>query len=422
MPTRLRRALGPGVFFAHLPWPGIERQRGQRMGPHVTAIAHPPPDSAADNPALLDRLYRATPGPTLSVVAPTRNERDNIVPLYNALNAALARVDWEVIFVDDDSRDGTPDAVRWLAQHDRRVRLIHRIGRRGLSSACVEGIQASTAPFIAVIDADLQHDETLLPRMLAMLTAEPLDIVVGSRYVEHGGIGTWSRQRARLSELATRLGRRLLRAPIADPMSGFFMLRRAAFATSVRDLSSLGFKILIDLLASAPQPLRIRELPYEFRSRHAGESKLDALVAWEYLMLLADKRFGRFVPVRFLSFSIVGGIGILAHLATLWTSLNLLQLPFAASQAAATGAAMVGNFTLNNVLTYRDRRRKGWGFVRGLASFCMICSIGALANVGIASLLFDREHALWWVAGLAGAAMSAVWNYAVSSLVTWRDD
>jgi dolichol-phosphate mannosyltransferase len=324
------------------------------------------------------------------------------------------------MFVDDDSNDGTPDAVQWLARHDRRVRLLHRVGRRGLASACVEGIQASTAPFVAVIDADLQHDETLLPRMLAMLKSEPLDIVVGSRYVEHGGIGTWSRQRARLSDLATRIGRRLLRVPVKDPMSGFFMLRREAFEPCVRRLSTLGFKILIDLLASSPRPLRAKELPFEFRTRHAGESKLDALVAWEYLMLLADKLFGRFVPVRFLSFSIVGGIGILAHLAVLWAALNLAQLPFSASQAAATGAAMAGNFTLNNVLTYRDRRLAGWGFVRGLASFCLICSVGALANVSIATLLFDREHALWWVAGLAGAAMSAAWNYAVSSLFTWR--
>src|SRR5215471_6807308 len=144
--------------------------------------------TSAETPALLERLYHATPGPTLSVVAPTRNERDNIVPLYNALESALANIDWEVIVVDDDSNDGTPDAVQWLARHDRRVRLIQRIGRRGLSSACVEGIQASTAPFVAVIDADLQHDESLLPRMLDTLTREPLDLVIGSRYVEHGGI------------------------------------------------------------------------------------------------------------------------------------------------------------------------------------------------------------------------------------------
>src|SRR5207247_1338294 len=144
---------------------------------------------------------------------------------------------WEVIFVDDDSADGTPDAVQGIARVDRRVRLLHRIGRRGLSSACIEGIQASTSPFVAVMDADLQHDEALLPRMLEALRHEPIDIVVGSRYVEHGSIGTWSKERAQLSSVATRLGRYLLRVPLADPMSGFFMVRREAFQEAVRTLS-----------------------------------------------------------------------------------------------------------------------------------------------------------------------------------------
>ena len=377
-------------------------------------------EAEAADKSLLDRLYLAMPGPELTVIAPTRNERDNIIPLYNALAAALGDTRWEVIFVDDDSGDGTPDMARWLAEHDRRVRLLHRIGRRGLASACIEGIQASTAAYVAVIDADMQHDESLLPRMLEVLKSEPVDIVIGSRYVDQGGIGNWSRGRALLSDIATRIGRRLLGVAIKDPMSGFFMLRRDAFQGSVRNLSAIGFKILVDILASSPQPLRAKELPYEFRNRHSGESKFDVLIGWEYLTLLADKLFGRFVPVRFLMFSVVGGIGIVAHLLTLWIALYLVQLPFSASQAVAAGVAMIGNFILNNALTYRDRRLTGWGFVRGLISFCLICSVGAIANVGIATMLFDKEHSAWWLAGLAGAAMSTVWNYAVTSVLTWR--
>jgi len=256
--------------------------------------------------------------------------------------------------------------------------------------------------------------------MLATLINDPVDVVIGSRYVDEGGIGTWSRHRALLSDVATRIGRHLLRVPVKDPMSGFFMLRREAFQSSVRNLSALGFKILIDLLASAPQPLRVKELPFVFRQRHAGESKLDTLIGLEYLMLLADKLFGHIVPLRFVLFGLVGGIGILVHLAVLWAALQVLSLPFSASQAAATGVAMVGNFTLNNLLTYRDRRLAGWGFVRGLLSFGLICGFGAVANVGIATMMFAREHAFWWVAGLAGAAMSAVWNYAMTSIFTWR--
>jgi dolichol-phosphate mannosyltransferase len=362
-----------------------------------------------------------TPGPELTVIVPTRNERDTVCPVYEALGRTLEGIDWEVIFVDDDSQDGTPEAVWGLASLDRRVRCIQRIGRRGLASACVEGILASSASYVAIMDADLQHDEQLLPHMLKTLKTEPtVDAVIGSRYVEHGGVGIWSRHRRWLSSLASRIARSILQIPIADPMSGFFMVRREAFQEAVRRLSSIGFKILLDLLASSPRPLQVKELPFHFRERHAGESKLDALVGWEYLMLLADKVIGHIIPIRFFVFALVGGLGLVVHLALLWLCLNPIGLTFEFSQATATGVAMVGNFTLNNWLTYHDRRLTGWRFVRGLVSFVLICSFGAVANVGIASLLFTQQHSLWWVAGIAGAAMSSVWNYAVTSTFTWR--
>ena len=368
-----------------------------------------------------DRCAETTPGPELAVIVPTRNEHDNIFPIYNALCSVLHGIDWEAIFVDDDSQDGTPEAISWLANRDRRVRCIRRIGRRGLASACVEGILASSAPYVAVMDADLQHDEQLLTRMLDTLKTEPMvDAVVGSRYVEHGSVGTFSRHRAWLSGVATRIGRSILRVPISDPLSGFFMVRRQAFLGSVRRLSNMGFKILVDIIASSPHPLRVKEIPFRFRERHAGESKFDALVGWEYLMFLADKLFGHIVPVRFILFALIGGLGLFVHLAVLWLCLNLVPLTFALSQTVATGVAIISNFTLNNLLTYRDRRLTGWKFAGGLFSFATICSFGAAANVGIATLLFVQEHVLWWVAGIAGAAMSVVWNYAVTSILTWR--
>src|SRR5262249_29548309 len=289
------------------------------------------------------------PGPQLTVIVPTRNEHDNIGPVYDALCRVLKDIDWEVIFVDDDSHDGTPEAVHRLASHDRRVRCLHRIGRRGLASACVEGSLASSAPYVAIMDADLQHDEQLLPRMLKTLIAEPqIDAVVGSRYVAQGSIGAWSRQRAFLSSLATRVGRSILHLPIADPMSGFFMVRREAFQGALRRLSNIGFKILLDILSSSPKPLKVKEIPFRFRERQAGHSKFDALIGWEYLMLLADKMIGHIVPVRFALFALVGGIGVLVHLCVLWILLNPVQLSFALGQGAATGVAMIGNFTLNN--------------------------------------------------------------------------
>jgi dolichol-phosphate mannosyltransferase len=203
-------------------------------------------------------------------------------------------------------------------------------------------------------------------------------------------------------------------------MSGFFMVRREAFQGSVRRLSNIGFKILLDILASSPRPLHVKEIPFQFRKRHAGESKFDALIGWEYLMLLADKTVGHIVPIRFILFALIGGLGIVVHLAVLWLCLNPVQLSFPISQTTATGVAMIGNFSLNNWLTYYDRRLTGWGFLGGLLSFALICSVGVVANVGIATLLFTEQHSLWWVAGIAGAAMSSVWNYAVTSIFTWR--
>ncbi len=359
-------------------------------------------------------------GPLLSVIVPTLNEEGNIAALVDKLRPALRGYDWEVIFVDDDSRDRTRAVALELARTDGRIRLLHRIGRRGLASACIEGAQASSAPFIAVMDADLQHDESLLPRMLEALRAQDVDIVVGSRYVDGGDSGGLDARRARMSRLATRLGQLILKIDVADPMSGFFMLSRSAFEGSVRRLSAVGFKILIDILASAERPLRIKELPYSFRARISGESKLDSMVAWEYAVLVADKTVGRYVPVRFLLFGLIGFLGLGVHLVVLWLGLNVAALPFAAAQATATGVAMLGNYTLNNWLTYRDRRLTGWRFIRGLVSFVLICGIGAVANVGLASFLFGDGRSSWWIAGIAGAAMSSVWNYAVSAIFTWR--
>ena len=355
----------------------------------------------------------------LSVIVPTRNERDNVGVLVERLHQVLSGVRWEAIFVDDDSTDGTIPALRALAA-DPQVRLIHRIGRRGLSSACIEGVQASTAPYVAVMDADLQHDEALLPAMLVTLKTGPYDLVVGSRYVSGGAIDDWDAQRAKMSDLATRLGQLVLRTRIADPMSGFFMIRRSAFDAAVRQLSAMGFKILIDLVASSPEPLRIKELPYTFRPRVAGESKLDALVAWEYLVLLGDKLIGRFVPIRFVIFSAIGLIGLAGHLLVLGLVLRFGHTSFLWAQSIATLVAMIANFLGNNFITHADRRLRGGALLLGLVSFCLICAVGAGANLALSEYIVQDRGFHWWVGGIAGAVISSVWNYAVSSVITWK--
>ncbi len=359
--------------------------------------------------------------PDLAVVIPVLNEAPNVAPMVAALRAALGGIAWEAIFVDDDSSDGTRAAVAAIGRKDARVRLLHRIGRRGLASAFVEGALASLAPYVAAIDGDLQHDETLLPAMYRALSEEGFDLAVGSRYLAGGGVGGWDQTRAGLSRFATRLAFLVLKTPMSDPMSGFFMLRRETLEAALPQLSAIGFKILLDVVASLPAPPRIKELPYQFRSRSQGESKLDAGVLRDYLLLLADKLVGAFVPVRFVLFAAVGALGILFHLLVLRLCLGFVTTDFALAQSLATAAAIVANFWLNNFLTFRDRRLKGLALLRGLFVFALICSVGAVANVSIAVFLFSPAMAeTWWLAGLAGAAMSLVWNYAMSSLFTWN--
>jgi dolichol-phosphate mannosyltransferase len=357
--------------------------------------------------------------PELSVVVPTFNERDNVIALFRKLEAALAGRAWEVIYVDDNSPDGTSDVVRALAREDSRVRCIRRIGRRGLSGACIEGILASSAPCAAVIDADLQHDETQLPKMLALLQSGEADLVVGSRYVEGGSAESFDKQRAGFSWLATSVAKKLLRVDIADPMSGFFMIRRDRFEQLAPQLSTQGFKILLDIVATARGNLRIKEVPYSFGSRLHGESKLDSMVALDFLSLVLAKLTGDVVSLRFLLFAMVGSLGLFVHLAALFVALEVFNVPFPEAQACGALMAMTSNFMLNNFLTYRDQRLKGFGILRGLLLFYLVCSVGLLANVGVAFSVYDQEP-IWWLAGAAGALMGVVWNYAMSGLFVWR--
>lgn len=360
-----------------------------------------------------------TPAPLeLAIVLPTFCEAGNVETVVARLDRTLAGHAWEAIFVDDNSPDGTADLLREMARRDSRIRVIERVGRRGLSSACIEGMLATSAPFVAVMDADLQHDETLLPRMLERLSGSSLDIVIASRFAPGGGTGDWDSDRVAQSAYATRISRWVLKADMADPLSGFFMMRTATFRALVPRLSGIGFKILLDLFTAARQPLKFEEIPYQFHRREVGESKLDYVVAFEFIVALYDRTFGRFVPTRFAMFGTIGAMGVVVHMTLLATA--YLWVSFVTAQVIATIGAMTFNFFLNNMLTYRDRRLHGMAaLLRGWASFCLVCSVGALANVGVAAFLFEVQHALWTVSALAGVVVGAVWNFALSSRFTW---
>lgn len=361
---------------------------------------------------------RKLSAPDVSLVIPTYNEKANIAPLVDAVRSALGDIPWEIIIVDDDSPDQTFAEVSRLAREEPRLRCLRRVGRRGLSSAVIEGALVANGSAIAVMDADFQHDERILKQMYEKLTSTGADIVVATRYAEGGGIGEWDATRAKMSDFATRMAGMLVGNQTSDPMSGFFMVRREIFASVIYDLSQQGYKILLDIISSSHTPLKIEEVPYVFRTRQEGESKISVMVLAQFLFLIIEKLTHGLIPPRFALFSIVGGFGLLVHLAIL-NGLKLAGFTFIAAQLTATFIAMVSNFVMNNEFTYRDRRLTGLSFLAGLILFCVVCSFGALANVGVAEIAI-HQFGNWSLAGLAGAIMGAVFNFSAATSLVWR--
>jgi dolichol-phosphate mannosyltransferase len=378
-------------------------------------------DSRSPAPALAPHAAGASlrHAPELGIIVPTFQERDNVPILIERLHRVLAGYEWEVVFVDDNSPDGTAAVARALGEADDHVRCVRRIGRRGLAGACLEGMLASQASYVAVMDADLQHDETLLVAMLECLRHSDVDLVIASRYLAGGSAAGLSANRERASRWSSALARRFLGVDLSDPMSGFFMMRRDGFEALAPRLSSQGFKILLDIVATAHGRLRVAELPFVFRERLHGESKVDTKIALDFAALLIAKVTNDAVSVRFLLFCLVGLTGIGIHMATLDVLLGFATLQFGVAQTLATVGAIAWNFVLNNLFTYRDQRLTGWEFFTGLLRFEVICAIGAISNVGIATWIYDYDSD-WWIAGLGGALMGAVWNYVVSAAFVWR--
>jgi len=358
--------------------------------------------------------------PTLSVVVPTYREAANAPVLFERLQTALDGLPWEMIVVDDDSPDGTADVAYAIARRDSRLRCLRRVNRRGLAGAVIEGWLASSADLVAVIDGDLQHDERILPKMYAALAKGDVDLAIGARVQDAAAPEGFSPTRQKLSQLGAWFFRLLAGATISDPMSGFFMIRRQVVAGLAQRLSPDGFKILVDVVLSAAGRLKFVEIPYVFRPRQAGESKLSPLVGIDFLGLVAHHATGGLLPIRFVLFASIGAIGLLVHLAVLACLVEGFgQQDFAAGQVAATIVAMGSNFLLNNEITYRAYRYRGLGMAGGFLLFALLCSVGAIANIDIAAWLF-RGRSVWWLAGLAGALVSVVWNYAASTTFVWR--
>jgi len=367
-----------------------------------------------------DRPDGASPaaavGYDLTVVIPTYKEAANVAAVVGRLDAALSDRRWHVIFVDDDSPDGTAEAVKALARVDPRVSCLRRIGRRGLAGAVMEGALASAAPWILVMDADGQHDEALIAAMLERARIGDVDVVVASRYLDIGSAeGGFSRARRAGSRIATRLAQLATRLTLSDPMSGFFLVRRTALDAVAPRVSPHGFKVLFDILACAHPPMRAAELPLVFRPRLQGESKLDRRVVLEYLALLGSKASGDLISPRALVYAVVGATGLAVHLLVL----NGLQsLGFGEANLFAAAAAMTSNYLLNNEITYRDRRRRGIGLLWGYLKFAALCALGLAINVSVGEFAFEHLHNRD-LSAVLGALAAAAWNYGSTAVALW---
>ncbi len=364
----------------------------------------------------------------LAIVLPTYNERTNIATMVDRLDAALTGIAWEAIIVDDNSPDGTSDEARAISQRDPRVRVIQRIGRRGLASAAIEGMMSTAAPVVAVMDADHQHDPKLLPEMLAAVESGEYDVSVASRFAEGASTEAWGRpDRVKASGIANTIARKLTGVELSDPMSGYFMLKAEVLRGDAHRLSGVGFKILLDILATVDDALRVKEFPMHFAARAGGESKLDRTVVFEFLVGLYDRWLGRIIPTRFALFGTIGAVGVIVHMTILATFLQIfggtlkgqLVSAFEIGQTTAAMVAMTFNFVLNNALTYSDKRLTGFlPLLKGWCRFALTCSVGLLANVGVAAVLV-RFGIHEYPAAITGIIIGSVWNFALSSRFVW---
>lgn len=381
--------------------------------------------SLTENP-LTQTLPRVSgDGPTqLSIVIPTFNERANIRPLVAGLHKAVDWAKWEVLFVDDNSPDGTAAEVREVARTDPAVRLISRHNRRGLTSAVVEGILAASCDLVVVMDGDLQHDEAIIRDLYDKLTQTDAEMAIASRFLRADGAdGLSSESRVKVSENGIRLANRVFGLELTDPLTGFFAIERACFERALPNLSEMGFKIVLDLIVSARPRPRVAEVPFVFRKRVHGESKLGARVLYDFFLFFVDKTICRSLPIsaRFLSFCLVGALGVAVHMMCLALVTSLLGFGFVYGQTVGTVVAMVFNFSLNNVITYPDKRRFGLRYFLGLLKFTLICGLGMFANIGVASYL-HQQHGQFtiYLHALAGILIGVTWNYLITSLYVWN--
>ncbi len=361
----------------------------------------------------------------LSLILPTYNESENLPELLPKLEDTLSGIPHEIIIVDDDSPDKTWRVAQEIG-HDRDdIHVIRRVGRRGLSSAVIEGFLSAKGEVLVVMDADGQHDMSILPKLYKSVQGGN-GIAIGSRYIEGGSVGEWDERRHLMSRVATTLALKVCRVKVGDPMSGFFAINSTLFQKIASHLNPKGFKILLDLLVCVPKNTKVEEVPFTFSTRLHGESKLSKRVQIEFLEYLYDVTIGRYIPLTFLKYCIVGGLGVFVHLASykaaslfLTEGDELTIVGFRFAVVFAIEVAIIFNFYLNNIWTFSQARLRGKNAIVGFGKYNVACLFGAVANFAVSSYLFD----LGWhdlLAVVIGAFTGVVWNYTMSRFFAWK--
>ncbi len=316
----------------------------------------------------------------LSVISPTLNEAENVSRLVEQLEGALGDIDYEILIVDDDSPDLTWSIAEKISSTNPRVRTLRRIQNPGLSVAVIDGFSAASGDVVACIDADLQHDPSILPRMLDEL--QGVDVVVGSRHIDGGSTGKWNWLRRLESWIATKTAQFLLGVKLKDPMSGYFLVWRKDFVAVKEHLDGKGFKILLEILARL-HGSRVKEVPYTFRPRTHGESKLSSKVVLLYIQQLWRLcSTSRHFSVRLLKSAVVGGIGVFINLAVMALVLKLTKVRDWRASAIASLVANIHNYALIIIQTHADRSHKEFRRLEGYISYLLVTAAGLVLTTG----------------------------------------
>ncbi len=353
----------------------------------------------------------------LSIIVPTKNEEHNIELLINKLFNVCSNIHFEIIFVDDSS-DNTCKVIQKFQNQYDNIQLIHRDNATGLSSAVIVGMGNVNSDYICVMDADLQHDEAIIPTMLNIAEIDKKNIVIATRYNQAGNLSAFSPIRKCISYIATQLAEFLLPIKVSDPMSGFFLIHREVYLSARDKLSGIGFKILLDLIFSSDIKLHYSEVSYKFGKREFGKSKLNFEVILDYLLLLIYHKLHIHIPKTYIYFAICGAIGAIIHYITFMIQFLYFDLPIFNAHVVSAFMAILVNYNLNNFITFKKKRGVK-SPAKSFIAFLIISLFGILISGSITEKLYNLSG-LWLLASVFGVIMASVWNYVLSKIIIWN--